>query len=225
MSSFDDPFAGFPLEAAISKRGAAAGIDLGDRAAGLAAHARAVLRADPRLHLTAVTDPAQFLERHLGESFEGAALLDPGAAGILLDLGSGNGYPGLPLAAARALLRPLLAEASVRKAEFLRGALAEAGFADGRVFEGQLQRPSDLPPLEGPLRVVAARAAGGWERVLPRLHSILSGDGEILLWAGEEVEAVRRREVWRRFELVERRPLPGRERSWVWKFNISPRVW
>jgi hypothetical protein len=61
--------------------------------------------------------------------------------------------------------------------------------------------------------------------VLPRLHSILSGDGEILLWAGEEVEAVRRREVWRRFELVERRPLPGRERSWVWKFNISPRVW
>lgn len=221
MNPLDDPFAGFPLEAAISKRAAEAGIDLGERAAGLAVHARAVLRADPRLHLTAVTDPAEFLERHLGESFEGAAMLDRGAAGILLDLGSGNGYPGLPLAAARPSLRPLLAEASARKAEFLRGALVEAGFAAGRVLERQLQRPSDVPPLDGPLRVVAARAAGGWERVLPRLHSILAGDGEILLWAGEDVEAVGRRVVWRRFELVERRPLPGRERSWVWKFRTG----
>ena len=39
-------------------------------------------------------------------------------AGELLDLGSGNGYPALPLVAARPGLRPLLVEASSRKAPF-----------------------------------------------------------------------------------------------------------
>ena len=39
------------------------------------------------------------VERHVGESFEGAALLDRHASGRLLDLGSGTGYPALPIAA------------------------------------------------------------------------------------------------------------------------------
>ncbi|MBZ5639723.1 MAG: class I SAM-dependent methyltransferase [Acidobacteriia bacterium] len=213
-------FDGFPLEEAIAARAAVVGIVLPPPSvAGLAAHARAVMRESRRLHLTAVLDPAAFVERHLGESFDGAAMVDPGAVGTLLDLGSGNGYPGLPLAAARPRLKAALAEASPKKAEFLREVIAEAGLPSARVIERQIQRPGDLDPLVGGIRLVVTRAAGGWERILPRLRPRLDPVGEVLVWAGVDMETVRHRVAWRRLELVERRLLRGRERSWVWRFR------
>ena len=61
-----------PDARAIVERAHAAGIELSPPAAeALAAHARAVLLANDRLHLTAITQPAAFFERHLGEAFEG----------------------------------------------------------------------------------------------------------------------------------------------------------
>jgi 16S rRNA (guanine527-N7)-methyltransferase len=212
-------FEGFPLEESITARAAACGIELSPAAArALAGHARSVLEVNPALHLTTVVDPAAFVERHLGEAFEGAALLEPGVEGLLIDIGSGNGYPGLPVAIARPGLRPVLVEASHRKAAFLREIVTGAGLGGGSVLERQVQRAADLLDAS-PARVITCRAASDWERVIPRLAAALVGFGEILLWAGEAVEAVRRRAAWRRLDLVERRALPGRERSWIWRFR------
>jgi 16S rRNA (guanine527-N7)-methyltransferase len=165
-------------------------------------------------------DPAEFVERHVGESLEGAAMLDADVAGELLDLGSGNGYPGLPVALARRGLTPLLTEASTHKAAFLRGVLEQV-LPGGHVLEAQVQRPGDLGDI-APLRVIVSRAMGGWERVLPRFHSCLSADAELLLWAGANVDEISRRRAWRRFKLIKRRALPGRENSWVWHFRFNP---
>jgi 16S rRNA (guanine527-N7)-methyltransferase len=171
------------------------------------------------LHLTSITAPAEFLERHLGESFEGAALLDPAVEGVMLDLGSGNGYPGLPVAAARPGLKPLLVEAAARKASFLRGVVAQ-GFAGGAVLQRQVQRAPDLEDV-ALVRVLVTRAAGDWERVLPRLASCLEPDGTLLVWAGAHMETVHRRKAWARYRLAERKSLPGRDRSWVWRFESA----
>jgi 16S rRNA (guanine527-N7)-methyltransferase len=217
-------FEGFALEDAIASRARSAGIALPAAAVlSLAEHARAVMIANERLHLTTIVEPEEFVERHLGETFEGAAMLEAPAGGTLLDLGSGNGYPGLPLAACFPSLTAVLAEASVRKAEFLAEAIRASGFRNARVLARQVQRAGDLAE-EGPFRLVATRAAGGWAKILPKLASTLAADGELLVWAGDEVEAVRRRVAWRRYELVESRPLPGRERSWVWRFRTASRA-
>lgn len=201
----------------IEARARRAGVDLGEAAVqAIARHAEAVLQAPERLHLTSIREPAEFLERHVGESLEGAALLPPDVRGLLLDLGSGNGYPALPVAAARPGLRPVLTEASYRKAAFLRAALEHAGWSDGEVHAAQVQRPSDLPEELGPISVLTTRAMGGWERVVPRMASALAPDGHVLLWAGEGTEAVLARAAWKRLRLERRAPLPGRASSWVW---------
>jgi 16S rRNA (guanine527-N7)-methyltransferase len=135
----------------------------------------------------------------------------------LLDLGSGNGYPGLVVAAARPGLTPLLAEASTRKAAFLRDALA-LSIRRGEVLERQVQRPADLDDGTA-VRVLTARALGNWERLLPRLRDSLEPEGELLLWAGAEAETILARDAWRKLEAVERRPLPGREASWIWRLR------
>jgi len=221
MSARHDPFAGFSLEEAIARRAAVDGIALPPQGLeAIARHARAVLAANERLHLTTITEPREFLERHIGEAFEGAILLPDDVQGTLLDVGSGNGYPALPLVAARPGLRPLLVEASVKKAEFLDNVLRGWSPPGGETRLVHVQRASDLPGA-GPIRVITTRGVGGWTRLLPKLAPLLGPEGVILLWAGQEVEDVRRRVAWRRYRLERSRELPGRERSAVWMFRLA----
>jgi 16S rRNA (guanine527-N7)-methyltransferase len=215
------PFTHVLSESAIAERGRAAGVDLSDEAArSLAAHARAVLAANERLHLTAVTEPAAFLERHIGEALEGAALLAPTCTGVLVDLGSGNGYPGIPIAVARPGLAPVLVESSAKKAAFLREALRIVNCPRGEVHEGAVVRAADLggtPPID----VLVTRAMGGWERIVPKLGSRLAPGGVVLLWSTSETDAVVERVAWRRFEIVTRLKLLGRDRSMLYKLRLQ----
>lgn len=215
-----DPFDRFDLETRIVERGHKAGLTLdGEAIRVLAAHARAVLEHNDRLHLTSVTDPEEFVERHIGESLEGAALLDALARGRLLDLGSGNGYPAIPLAAVRPCLDPVCVEASAAKAAFLSTTLG-AILGRGRVWNMQVQRPEDFED-SAPVRVLTSRAMGNWERIFPRMAPALASNGIAMLWAGDAVERIAIRDSWRRLNLVARHVLPGRSRSWIWCFNAS----
>lgn len=210
---------GDAVAAAIGRLPLADGLDL-ER---LALHARLVREASERLHLTSIEDPEEFVRRHVAESLEGARAIPEDAEGILLDLGSGNGYPGVPLALARPRLSVVLAESSRKKAEFLRDLLEALSFTFTRasVLEAHVQRPGDLGET-GPFAVIACRAMGNWERVLPRLASVLAPSGRVLLWAAADIEAILKREVWRRYRLVETRPLVGLDRAALHVFERAP---
>ncbi len=216
-----DPFAaaGIELELSIRQAGKRHGLELTDQAiSALAIQARRVLVDGEPLHLTSIRDPAEFLRRHVEESLAGAARIDPAATGTLLDLGSGNGYPGLPTAAARPGLRAVLAEASVRKSAFLSG-LAEEAFPSARVLTAQIQRAGDLEE-HAPVRVLTTRAMGNWERLVPRLRESLTDDADLLIWAGSSMEQVSSQKRWKRFDLVGKTALPGLDRAWIWHFRV-----
>lgn len=185
-------------------------------------HARRVLEENERLHLTTITDPDAFADRHVAESLSALPLIPPGAEGRVLDLGSGNGYPAVPLAVARPGLRITMTEASRKKAEFLRDLVRELDLKNLDVLHAHIQRPGDLPD-PGPFVFLTCRAMGNWERVLPRLASTLAPTGRALLWAGTEVEEVSKREVWKRYRLVDSRPLPALEQGFLWNFaRVAP---
>lgn len=206
----------FPFEAAIAARARSSGVSLGSReAAALAAHARAVFEANPVLHLTAITDPGQFVARHIGESLEGAALLPNEIGGVLVDLGSGNGYPGIPVGVARRGLKLVLTESSTKKASFLRIALAEAGVDGGQVLNRRVMRARDLDDV-APISVLVSRAAGGWDRIVPKLVPSLGAGAHVLLWAGADATAIFSRPAWRHLRVHSFKPLEGRSRSYVY---------
>ena len=204
------------LQEAIAQRASRSGLDLPDSGiAGLATHARQVLKSNERYHLTTITEPEQFIERHFGESFEGATLVDPETQGVMFDLGSGNGFPGLPFHVARPGLNPVLAEVSTRKAAFLTASCLGAGFGQVQVLQRQIQRPADVPEGMKP-NLILTRAMGGWEKVLPRFARELGPTDRVLLWAGDEVESIARRKIWQRYKILHRHPLPGLDRGWIW---------
>jgi 16S rRNA (guanine527-N7)-methyltransferase len=213
-----DPFAGFNLETRIAERASVLGLSTeSSTIEAIARHARAVLQHNERLQLTTLTCPEEFLERHIGESLEGAALLDSNAHGCLLDLGSGNGYPAIPLAAVHRALEPVCIEASEAKAAFLNETLATS-LGNGKVWNKQIQRPNDFEDAVS-IRVLTSRAMGNWERIFPRIAPMLAPNGIAMLWAGESVSEIAARDPWRRLSLVARHTLPGRQRSWIWCFR------
>ena len=189
----------------------------------LLAHVVAVIEANDRLHLTSLRDPDSFMERHLEESLLGATVVPVDRSGPLIDLGSGNGYPGVPLAVLRSGLQPMLVEASEKKATFLSDLQAIGGLEHLGVLHRQVQRSGDLPEEILPIVLLATRAMGNWERVVPRLHSRLKEEAQVLIWAGDDAPKVFSRGIWcDRFELQESLSLPGRDRARLWVLTKRP---
>ncbi|MFP5236170.1 MAG: 16S rRNA (guanine(527)-N(7))-methyltransferase RsmG [Acidobacteriota bacterium] len=85
-----------------------------------------LLRWNARTNLTAVRDEDGILRRHMAESIACARSL-PAGIRTLLDLGSGAGFPGLPIALCRGEIAVTLAESQNKKAAFLREAVRALG--------------------------------------------------------------------------------------------------
>src|SRR6201999_4631715 len=70
-----------------------------------------LLKWNDAMNLTAIQDPLEILYRHFCESMFGAGLIPTG--GRLADIGSGGGFPGLPLKIARPELEVCLIDSNV----------------------------------------------------------------------------------------------------------------
>jgi len=92
--------------------------------AALAAHIELLLRWDARINLTAVRNFEEAARKHAGESLFLASKLPP-ESHLACDLGSGGGFPGIPVAILRPEWRITLVERDVRKSVFLREASRE----------------------------------------------------------------------------------------------------
>ncbi len=139
------------------------------------------------LNLTTVQGAREWLKLHVLDSL--TALADPRLQHLAegtpcLDLGSGGGYPGLPLAMAAPHVPWILADARRKKAEFL----TAAGSLVGPHVRGLHLRGSQIataaPDLHRRCQLVVNRAMGHADEVLAEVAPILRPHGHLLLWKG-----------------------------------------
>jgi len=180
-------------------------------------HARLLREWGAAINLTAIREPSQVARRHVCDSLSAvprlARLVRPGAS--LLDVGSGAGYPGLPLAAALPLGRVGLLDSVGKKARFLavaatvvHGALVTPGAGelhgeavgqgggDGTTAEAPVplieaiaERAEDLaedPEHRGAWDIVTARAVGSLAEVLELAMPLTREGGIVVAWKREE---------------------------------------
>lgn len=168
-------------------------------------HYRELRRWAPRVSLIGPGTAGEVVERHFAESL--LALPWVPEAGTLLDVGSGAGFPGLVLAAARPGLDVVLVEARERKWAFLE-AVRRATALSCRCLNATVGAPGAALP--GELDVVTLRALRLPPAVLADLASRLRPGGGILFWCGEE-DPVLPDEL----TIDAERPLPGERRRLV----------
>jgi 16S rRNA (guanine527-N7)-methyltransferase len=94
-----------------------------------------LLAANEVVNLTAVTDPAVGWTRHILDSLTlMAPLSEVAEGGTVIDVGSGGGLPGIPLACCMGHLKFTLLESTGKKAAFLRAACAAIGLKNVEVI-------------------------------------------------------------------------------------------
>lgn len=192
----------------IVRRVADFGLELSSQARERMASYLALLdAARRRTNLTGPLTAAELVD-HALESVIGSALIPPASA--VVDIGSGAGFPGLPLAIARPDIGMTLVEPRRKRLDFLREVVREIGLPRAACA----RRLQDLPP--GEASVATARAVGDLEGVLGEAL-FLAGTGAILVWTTDAPDLARRLEP--RFSLESRLSVPGSRRKVIAAFR------
>jgi len=145
------------------------------------------------MNLTAIQDPLEILYRHFCESMFGASLI-PVENGRLADVGSGGGFPGLPLKIIRPDLEVCLIDSNVKKATFLAEAVRELALANTRVL---VSRYEELDEEIAPLDIACSRAVGEFPQLLGWAASERIGTRKVMLWiGGRDLDQVRSSKDW-----------------------------
>jgi len=138
-----------------------------------------LLKWNARINLTAVRDPEEMVTRHFGESFFVAEILrSHGIPRTAIDLGSGAGFPGIPLAISLPKTRVTLIESNQKKSTFLREVISALGLKNAVVFAGRGEDYASQASL------VTMRAVERFEKALPTALALAEPGGRVALMIG-----------------------------------------
>lgn len=147
-----------------------------------------LLHVNQWLNLTRITDPRGYLKFHVLDSLTVLPLVkmftSPGD--IVLDLGSGGGYPGLPLMTFLPDRHFVLVDSRPKKVAFLAETLRLTGCQDAQAmaFRGR-EVAHFAPQLHQACQLVTARAVGKIVDLLPDCHELLLPNGYFLCLKGQ----------------------------------------
>jgi 16S rRNA (guanine527-N7)-methyltransferase len=152
---------------------------------------RILLTWNEKMNLTAIRDPLEILYRHFCESMY-AALAVPLEKGRLADVGSGGGFPGLPLKIMQPGLQVFLVESNIKKVTFLAEVIRELGLSGAQVLARHYE---ELGEEVAPLDYVCSRALGQYPAFLEWARSEQIATKQVILWIGArdlpEIERIR----------------------------------
>jgi 16S rRNA (guanine527-N7)-methyltransferase len=156
-----------------------------------------------RMNLTAIHDREQQLTKHVLDSLS----IRPWLRGErIADLGSGAGFPGIPLAIIEAERHFALIESTGKKCDFLRHVVAELALPNVEIVQSRAE--AYRPPLR--FGTVVARAVGPLADLVRRGGHLVAGGGRLLAMKGKlpERELATRLNGWK-LAGVHRLAVPG----------------
>jgi 16S rRNA (guanine527-N7)-methyltransferase len=156
-------------------------------------YVRTLMRWNEKLNLTAIRNPLEILYRHFCESMFAAGAI-PVDKGRLADIGSGPGFPGIPLKIIRPELELCLVESNIKKGTFLAEVVRELQLSNTRVL---ISRYEELGEEVSPLDYVCSRAVGEFGPFLEWAGSEVVGARQVILWiGGRDLEEARKSSQW-----------------------------
>ena len=159
----------------------ALGLDAGAKQSATLLDFVALLAKWNRTHnLTAIREPAQMITQHVLDALAVVPHLPPRETLRVLDVGTGGGVPGIPLAIARPRWRVTLLDSNRKKAAFVTQAKLELGLSNVEIV---ISRIEDYRPAEG-FDVVISRALSDLRTFVAGALPSVADDGWLVAMKG-----------------------------------------
>ncbi len=143
-----------------------------------------LLAGNERMNLTRVVEPESVARLHLLDALAALPLLDRLAPRQAVDLGSGGGVPGIPLAIARPDVAWVLVDSVGRKAAFLRETAAALELARVTVAGERAESLGRDPRYRERAQLVTARACAPLPVLVELAMPLLAIGGALIAWKG-----------------------------------------
>lgn len=171
-------------DAALRAGLAAAGLEVRPVArVAIDGHLRLLLAWTQAINLTAIRDPELAATAHVLDSLSAVGLLRDRGIERFLDLGSGGGLPGIPLAAALPAAEAMLVEPIGKKARFLATAIAATGLdATVRVAATRAETLAGDPRHRSRWPAVTVRAVARAAELIELAFPLLAPGGILVAW-------------------------------------------
>jgi len=147
-----------------------------------ATHARELIHWNKQINITSITDPLEVAVKHFVDSLPPARLIPPDSR--LLDIGSGGGFPGIPLKVLIPSLAVTLIDASRKKVSFLKHVVR---MLDLQGIEARHIRAENLaayPEYTMRYDVIVSRALSKLDSFVGLAHPLLAENGVIIALKG-----------------------------------------
>lgn len=152
----------------------------------LAAH---LIEWNQRVNLTAIDDPSEIVHKHFLDSLVLLLVCELQHGERLIDVGSGAGFPGLPLKIARPDLQVTLLEANGKKCEFLRYVTATLNLSDVTIVQARAEEAARDPAQREHYDVATARAVAEMAVLVEYALPLLRIDGRLIAQKSGEVHS------------------------------------
>lgn len=151
----------------------------------LAAYMALLTEWNTRMDLTAVAEEAEMLDRHFTDSLIPLTL--PGLVtteGSAIDVGTGAGFPGLPLAMALPSLQMTLLDSQQKRLDFLAAVIEKTGTANVKLVHARAEDAARTPELREQYDLAMARAVAPLPVLAEYLLPFSRIGGKVLCWKG-----------------------------------------
>ncbi len=159
-----------------------------------AGHAAELMRWNKKINLTAIHDPLEIAIKHVLDSIIPSAII-PGDKKKLLDIGSGGGFPGIPLKILIPSLSVTLIDAAQKKISFLKQVIRTLKLKKIDAIHLRAQEMAGMVEFEKNFDVIISRALTSLEPFVAMALPLLSKNGMIIALKGnvdgEEIKAAR----------------------------------
>jgi 16S rRNA (guanine527-N7)-methyltransferase len=129
-----------------------------------------------------VTDPYEIAIKHYVDSITAVPFINPDAS--ILDVGSGGGFPGIPLKVMLPSLSVTLLEARRKRVSFLKHALRSMGMVDVNVINNRLEKAAELLAQNDGFDVIVSRAFSNLKTFVAHSLPLLNSKGCLLAYKG-----------------------------------------
>ncbi len=149
-------------------------------------YAAELARWNNQINLTAITEPEAVEIRHFADSLSCLLVMRPRRPGLrVIDVGTGAGFPGLPLKIACPDLQLVLVEATAKKVAFLRHVIEVLGLKGITLVNDRVEAVGQQPEHREQYDWVLARAVAGMRTLAEYMLPLARVGGHILAQKGE----------------------------------------